>query len=98
MVTDKSGEARTAITADVGRVQDRLANVWAALVPVKREDLPNAKLWDDLIAIKTRMVFYNPAGLRPNKMKASLSLMRDDQADNLKEMICRLDADVRATA
>ena len=75
-----------------------MAKVWAALVPVKRKDLPNAKLWDDLIAIKTRMVFYNPAGLKPNKMKASLSLMRDDQADDLKKMICRLDADVRATA
>ncbi len=64
MVTDKSGEARTAITADVGRVQDRLANVWAALVPVKREDLPNAKLWADLIAIKTRMVFLQSGGAK----------------------------------
>jgi hypothetical protein len=44
------------------------------------------------------MVFYNPGGLGPNKMKASLSLMRTDHAGALKEMICRLDADVRATA
>jgi hypothetical protein len=92
------GEAKEAVSASASRVQDRLAKVWAALLAVKREDLPNAKLWADLVAIKNRMVFYNPAGLRPNKMKASLSLMRDDQANHLKEMICRLDADVRATA
>jgi hypothetical protein len=65
--------------------------------PGEARHLPNAKLWADLIAIKNRMVFYNPAGLRPNKMKASLSLMRDDHALVLQEMICRLDADVRAT-
>ena len=91
-------EAKEAVSAGASRVQARLAKVWAALVPVNREDLPNAKLWADLVSIKNRMVFYNPAGLRPNKMKASLSLMRDDHADNLKEMICRLDADARATA
>jgi hypothetical protein len=90
------GEAKEAVIAGAGRVQDRLAKVWTALLPVKREDMPNAQVWADLIAIKNRMVFYNPAGLRPNKMKASLSLMRDDHADALKEMICRLDADVRA--
>jgi hypothetical protein len=91
------GEAKEAVIFGAGRVQDRLAKVWTALLPVKREDMPSAQLWADLIAIKNRMVFYNPAGLRPNKMKASLSLMRDDHADALKEMICRLDADVRAT-
>jgi hypothetical protein len=91
------GEAKEAVIVGAGRVQDRLAKVWTALLPVKREDMPNAQLWADLIAINNRMVFYNPAGLRPNKMKASLSLMRDDHADALKEMICRLDADVRAT-
>jgi hypothetical protein len=91
------GEAKEAVTISAGRVQDRLAKVWTALLPVKREDMPSAQLWADLIAIKNRMVFYNPAGLKPNKMKASLSLMRDDHADALKEMICRLDADVRAT-
>ena len=91
-------EAKEAVSAGASRVQARLAKVWAALVPVNREDLPNAKLWADLVSIKNRMVFYNPAGLRPNKMKASLSLMRDDHADNLKEMICRLYADARATA
>jgi hypothetical protein len=90
-------EAKEAVSGDANRIQDRLAKVWAALVPIKREDLPNAKLWADLIAIKNRMVFYNPAGLRPNKMKASLSLMRDDYACALKEMICRLEVDVRAT-
>jgi hypothetical protein len=90
-------EAKEAVTVDAGRVQDRLAKVWTALLPVKREDLPNAQVWADLIAIKNRLVFYNPAGLRRNNMKASLSLMRDDHADALKEMICRLDADVRAT-
>ena len=92
------GEAKEAVSAGASRVQDRLAEVWSALLPVKREDLPNAKLWADLIAVKNRMVFYNPAGLKPNKMKASLSLMSDDQADDLKEMICRLAAAVRATA
>ena len=80
------------------RVQDRLAKVWATLSPIKREDMPNDKLWADLMAITNRMVFYNPSGRRPNRMKASLSLMRDDHASALKEMICRLDADVRATA
>jgi hypothetical protein len=54
--------------------------------------------WTDLVAIKNRMVFHNPAGLKPNKMEASLSLMRADDADALKELICQLDADVRATA
>ena len=90
------GEAKEAVIVHAGRVQDRLAKVWTALLPVKREDMPNAQLWADLIAIKNRMVFYNPAGLRPNKTNASLSLMRDDHADALKEMICRLDADVSA--
>jgi hypothetical protein len=54
--------------------------------------------WTDLIATTSRMVFYNPTGLKPNKMKASLSLMRADDADALKELICQLDADVRAGA
>ena len=72
--------------------------MWAALLPVKREDMPNGKLWVDLIAIRNRMVFYNPAGLKPNKMKASLSLMHDDHAGALKETVCRLNADVCATA
>ena len=91
-------DAKEAVTFGAPRVQDRLAKVWTALLPVKRADMPNDKLWADLIAIKNRMVFYNPAGLRPNKMKASLSLMRADHAGALKEMICLLDADVRATA
>ena len=91
-------DAEKAVTFGAPRVQDRLAKVWTALLPVKREDMPSDKLWADLVAIKNRMVFYNPAGLRPNKMKASLSLMRTDHAGALKEMICRLDADVRATA
>lgn len=91
-------DAKEAVTFGAPRVQDRLAKVWTALLPLKREDMPNDKLWADLVAIKNRMVFYNPAGLRPNKMKASLSLMRTDHAGALKEMICRLDADVSATA
>jgi hypothetical protein len=91
-------DAKEAATFGAPRVQDRLAKVWTALLPVKRENMPNDKLWADLVAIKNRMVFYNPAGLRPNKMKASLSLMRTDHAGALKDMICRLDADVRATA
>jgi hypothetical protein len=91
-------DAKEAVTFGAPRVQDRLAKVWTALLPVKREDMPNDKLWADLVAIKNRMVFYNPAGLKPNKLKASLSLMRTDHAGALKEMICRLDADVRATA
>jgi hypothetical protein len=48
-----------------------MPRVWEALLPVKREDVPNDKLWADLIAIKNRMVFYNPAGLK-GKIKASL--------------------------
>lgn len=91
-------DAKEAVNFGTPRIQDRLAKVWTALLPVKREDMPSDKLWADLVAIKNRMVFYNPAGLRPNKMKASLSLMRTDDAVALKEMICRLDADVRATA
>jgi hypothetical protein len=91
-------DAKEAVTFGAPRIQDRLAKVWTALLLVKREDMPNDKLWADLVAIKNRMVFYNPAGLKPNKMKASLSLMRTDHAGALKEMICRLDADVRATA
>jgi hypothetical protein len=91
-------DAKEAVIFGAPRVQDRLTKVWAALIPVKREDMPNDQLWADLVAIKNRMVFYNPAGLRPNKMKASLSLMRTDHAGALQEMICRLDADVRATA
>ena len=91
-------DAKEAVTFGAPRIQDRLAKVWTALLQVKREDMPNDKLWADLVAIKNRMVFYNPAGLKPNKMKASLSLMRTDHAGALKEMICRLDADVRATA
>ena len=90
-------DAKDAVTFGAPRVQDRLTKVWAALIPVKREDMPNDKLWADLVAIKNRMVFYNPAGIKPNKMKASLSLMRTDHAGALKEMICRLDAEVRAT-
>jgi hypothetical protein len=91
-------DAKEAVNFGAPRIQDRLAKAWTALLPVKREDMPNDKLWADLVAIKNRMVFYNPAGLRPNKMKASLSLMRTDHAGALKDMICRLDADVRATA
>jgi hypothetical protein len=90
-------DAKEAVNFGALRIQDRLAKVWTALLG-QREDMPNDKLWADLVAIKNRMVFYNPAGLRPNKMKASLSLMRTDHAGALKEMICRLDADVRATA
>jgi hypothetical protein len=92
------GKAKEAFNFGAPRIQDRLANVWTALLQVKREDIPNDQLWADLVAIKNRMVFYNPAGLRPNKMKAPLSSMRTDHAGALKEMICRLDADVRATA
>jgi hypothetical protein len=91
-------DAKEAVCFGAPRVQDRLAKVWTALVPVKREDMPSDKLWADLVAIKNRMVFYNPAGLKPNKIKASLSSMRTDHAIALKEMICQLDADVRATA
>jgi len=91
-------DAKEAVTFGAPRIQDRLAKVWTALLLVRREDMPTDKLWADLVAIKNRMVFYNPAGLKPNKMKASLSLMRNDHADALKEMICQLDADVRATA
>ena len=91
-------DAKEAVTFGAPRIQDRLAKVWTALLPVKREDMSNDKLWADLVAIKNRMVFYNPAGLKPDRMKASLSLMRTDHADALQEMICRLDADVRATA
>ena len=91
-------DAKEAVNFGAPRIQDRLAKVWTALLPVKREDMPNDKLWTDLVAIKNRMVFYNPAGLKPDRMKASLSLMRTDHAGALNEMICRLDADVRATA
>jgi hypothetical protein len=91
-------DAKEAVTFGAPRIQDRLAKVWTALLPIKREDMPTDKLWADLVAIKNRMVFYNPAGLKPDRMKASLSLMRTDHTDALKEMICRLDADVRATA
>jgi uncharacterized protein (DUF433 family) len=91
-------DAKEAVTFGAPRIQDRLVKVWTALLPVKREDMSNDKLWADLVAIKNRMVFYNPAGLKPDRMKASLSLMRTDHADALKEMICRLDSDVRATA
>ena len=91
-------DAAGAVAVGGRRVQDRLAKVWATLSPIKREDMPNEKLWADLMAITNRMVFYNPSGRRPNRMKASLSLMRDDHARALREMICRLDADVRATA
>jgi hypothetical protein len=97
-VHQQVADAKEAVTFGAPRVQDRLAKVWTALLPVKREDMPNDKLWTDLVAIKNRMVFYNPAGLKPSKMKASLSSMRADTADALKDMICRLDADVRATA
>ena len=90
--------AAEAVAVGARRIQDRLANVWATLSPIKREDMPNDKLWADLVAIMNRMVFYNPSGRRPNRMNASLSLMRDHHANALKEMICRLDADVRATA
>ena len=89
-------DAKEAVNFGAPRIQERLAKVWTALLSLKREDMPNDKLWADLVAIKNRMVFYNPAGLRPNKMKASLSLMRTDHAGALKEMICQLDADVRA--
>jgi hypothetical protein len=90
--------AKEAVTLGAPKIQDRLAKVWSALLTVKREDMPSDKLWADLVAIKNRMVFYNPAGLRPNKMKASLSLMRTEHASALREMICRLDADLCATA
>jgi hypothetical protein len=95
---EQASAAKAAVTAGASRLQDSFAKVWAILLPIKREQMPNGQLWADLIAIKNRMVFYNPAGLKPNKMKASLALMRDDHAGVLKEMICRLDADVRATA
>jgi hypothetical protein len=91
-------KAAEAVTVGAGRIQDHLPKVWEALLPVKREDMPNDKLWADLVAIKNRMVFYNPAEQKPNKMKASLSLMHDDHAGILKEMIGRLNADLRATA
>jgi hypothetical protein len=90
-------DAKEAVNFGTPRIQDRLAKVWTALLQVKREDMPSDKLWADLVAIKNRMVFYNPGGLRPNKMKASLSLMRTDDADALKELICQLNVDVRAT-
>jgi hypothetical protein len=90
-------QAAEAVTVSAGRIQDHLLEVWKALLPVKREDMPNDKVWADLVAIKNRMVFYNPAQQKPNKMKASLSLMRDDHAGILKEMICRLNADLGAT-
>jgi hypothetical protein len=90
-------KAAEAVTVGAGRLQDHLPKVWEALLPVKREDMPNDRLWADLVAIKNRMVFYNPAE-RKSKMKASLSLMHDDHAGILKEMICRLNADLRATA
>ena len=92
---DQTAAARAAVSADTRRVQDRLAKVWTILLPVKREHMPNGKLWGDLIAIKNRMVFYNPGAVRPNKTKASLSLMRDEHAAALKEMICELDTDLR---
>lgn len=88
-------DAAEAVNVGASRLQDRLKKVWAALLTLKREDMPNDQLWADLLAIKNRMVFYNPAGLKPNKVKASLSLMHDDHAGALKEMICRLDADIR---
>ena len=56
------GEAKEAVTFGAGRVQDRLAKVWTALLSVKREDMPNAQLWADLIAIKNRMVFIIQPG------------------------------------
>ena len=90
--------AAEAVAVGATRIQGRLAKVWATLLPIRREDMANDKLWADLVAIMNRMVFYNPSGRRPNRTKASLSLMRDDHASALKEMICRLDADVRATA
>jgi hypothetical protein len=89
-------KAAEAVTVGEGRTQDHLAKVWEALIPVKREDMPNDRLWADLVAIKNRIVFYNPAE-RKSKMKASLSLMHDDHAGILKEMIGRLNADLRAT-
>ena len=40
--------------------------------------MPNDKLWADLVAIKKRMVFYNPAGLKPNERHfASSEAVRD---------------------
>jgi type II secretory pathway component PulM len=90
--------AAEAVADGSTRIQARLAKVWATLLPIKREDIANDKLWADLVAIMNRMVFYNPSGRRPNRMKASLSSMRDHHASALKEMICRLDAEVRATA
>jgi hypothetical protein len=61
------GEAKEAVIFGARRVQDRLAKVWTALLPVKREDMPNAQLWADLIAIKNRMVFYaGRVGYCPN--------------------------------
>ena len=56
------GEAKEAVTVGAGRVQDRLAKVWTTLLPVKREDMPNAQLWADLIAIRTEWYFIIQPG------------------------------------
>ena len=51
--------AKEAVTCGAPQVQDRLGKVWTALLPVKREDMPNDKLWADLIAIKNRMILQS---------------------------------------
>ena len=91
-------KAAEAVTVGAGRIQDHLPKVWEALLPVKREDMPNDQVGAELVAIKNRLVFYNPAEHKLKKRKASLSLMSDDHAGALKEMICRLNADLHATA
>jgi hypothetical protein len=53
-------DAKEAIIFDAPRVQDRLTKVWTALLPLKRENMPNDKLWADLVAIKNRMYFTIP--------------------------------------
>ena len=53
-------DAKEAVNFGAPRIQDRLAKVWTALLPVKREDMPNDKLWADLVAIKNRMYFTIP--------------------------------------
>ena len=37
-------DAKEAVTFGAPRVQDRLAKVWTALLPVKREDMPSDEL------------------------------------------------------
>jgi hypothetical protein len=44
----QAANAAEVVTVGASRIQDRLAKVWAALLPVKREDMPNDNLWADL--------------------------------------------------